>query len=81
MGVIEDTGAKSLRYISDFSDNWEQVVKFDRFLDPDPAAIYLVLIAAAGRCPPEDVCGFPGYEEFLAAIADPGHERHEEMQE
>lgn len=79
--VIEDTGAKTLRYIYDFGDNWEHVVKVDRFLDHDPAAAYPVLIAATGRCPPEDVGGFPGYEEFLAAIADPSHERHEEIKE
>ena len=38
-----------------------------------------MLIEAVGRCPPEDVGGPPGYEEFLAALADPGHERHAEM--
>jgi hypothetical protein len=32
-------------------------------------------------CPPED-CGGPwGYEEFLAAIANPDHEEHEEWLE
>ena len=40
-----------------------------------------MFIAASGRCPPDDVGGFPGYEEFLAAIADPSHERHEEIKE
>lgn len=38
---------------------------------------YPLLIEAVGRCPPEDVGGPPGYEEFLAALADPRHERHE----
>jgi len=79
--VIEDTGAKTLRYVYDFGDNWEHVVRIDRFLDPDPAAAYPVLTAATGRCPPEDVGGFPGYEEFLAAVANPNHERHEEIKE
>ena len=32
-------------------------------------------------CPPED-CGGPwGYADYLAAIADPQHERHEELLE
>ncbi len=32
-------------------------------------------------CPPED-CGGPwGYKEFLKAIKDPRHKRHEEMTE
>jgi Plasmid pRiA4b ORF-3-like protein len=42
---------------------------------------YPVLIEALERCPPEDVGGPPGYEEFLAALADPDHERHAEMVE
>ena len=34
-----------------------------------------------GRCPPEDVGGPLGYEEFLEAIADPHHDRHAELHE
>ena len=37
------------------------------------------LVAAQGRCQPEDVGGPPGYAEFLAAIADPAHEDHDHM--
>ncbi len=48
---------------------------------PDPEAAYPILIDTVGRCPPEDVGGPPGYEEFLEAIADPEHERHAEMHE
>jgi len=32
-------------------------------------------------CPPEDVGGAPGYEDFLAAIHDAVHEEHEAMLE
>ena len=42
----------------------------------NPALTYPALIEPIGRCPPEDVGGPPGYEEFLAALADPGHKRH-----
>ena len=45
----------------------------------DPQARYPQLVAAQGRCPPEDVGGPPGYAEFLAAIADPAHEDHDHM--
>ena len=79
--VVANTGAKTLHYTYDFGDDWEHVVRIERFTDPDPAASYPVLISASGRCPPEDVGGFPGYEEFLAAIADPDHEHHEEISE
>jgi len=30
-------------------------------------------------CPPEDVGGTPGYEDFLTAVADAEHEQREDM--
>jgi hypothetical protein len=77
--VLEDTGAKTLHYIYDFGDNWGHTIKIERLIDPVPGIVYPRLIEASGRCPPEDVGGPPGYEEFLAAIMDADHERHAEM--
>jgi hypothetical protein len=37
------------------------------------------LLEAAGRCPPEDVGGAPGYAEYLDAISDTAHPEHEQM--
>jgi hypothetical protein len=74
--VLEDTGVKTLHYIYDYGDNWQHTIKIERLSDPVPCIIYPSLIDAAGRCPPEDVGGWPGYEEFLAAMADPKHQRH-----
>jgi hypothetical protein len=39
------------------------------------------LIAASGRCPPEDVGGPWGYAELLEAIDDPKHARHADLNE
>ena len=39
-----------------------------------PGVVYPRLVEAVGRCPPEDVGGPGGYQEFLDAIADPNHE-------
>ncbi|TPW07428.1 MAG: plasmid pRiA4b ORF-3-like [Alphaproteobacteria bacterium] len=79
--VLEDTGAKTLKYLYDFGDGWEHTVKVERILDATPGLDLPILIAAHGACPPEDVGGPPGYDEFRAAVADPKHERHEEMLE
>jgi Plasmid pRiA4b ORF-3-like protein len=79
--VIEDTGAKTLTYLYDFGDGWEHTIKVERIEPGDPAVTYPRLLEAVGRCPPEDVGGPPGYEEFLEALADPEHERHAEMTE
>ena len=81
LDVLEDSGVKSLHYLYDFGDGWEHTIKIERILEPLPGLSYPVLVEASGRCPPEDVGGPPGYEEFLEAIADPGHERHAEITE
>jgi len=74
--VIEDIGIKTLRYIYDFGDGWEHTIKIEQLTDSELGELYPRLIAATGRCPPED-CGGPwGYAEFLDAIRDPAHERH-----
>lgn len=79
--VLEDVGAKTLKYLYDFGDGWEHMIKIERLLDPEPGVLYPRLIDAKGHCPPEDVGGPWGYAEFLEAIADPKHERHRELRE
>lgn len=79
--VLEDVGTKTLRYLYDFGDGWEHTVKVERLIDPEPGALYPRLIEACGRCPPEDIGGPWGYAEFLEAIGNPKHERHDEFKE
>lgn len=74
--VLEDTGAKTIRYLYDFGDGWEHVIKIEKITAPVPGLAYPVLLMATGQCPPEDVGGPFGYAEFLEAIADPNHEEH-----
>jgi Plasmid pRiA4b ORF-3-like protein len=40
-----------------------------------------MLLEATGRCPPEDIGGHWGYQEFREALADPTHQRHDELVE
>lgn len=81
LDVLEDTGAKTLRYLYDFGDGWEHVIKIERIDAPEPDVLYPRLLAAKGRCPPEDIGGPWGFAEFLEAIADPEHDRYEELTE
>ena len=55
--VIEETGARTIHYVYDYGDNWNHVIRIERIGEPDPQALYPQLVAATGRCPPEDVGG------------------------
>jgi hypothetical protein len=77
--TIEDTGAKSFKYLYDFGDGWEHSVKIERIIPALPGVDPMSLIDATGACPPEDIGGPWGYQEFIEALADPNHERHEEL--
>jgi hypothetical protein len=81
LSAIEDTGAKSFKYLYDFGDGWEHSVKIERIAPAVPGLDSLSLIDATGACPPEDIGGPWGYQEFIEALADPGHERHGELVE
>jgi hypothetical protein len=79
--VLQDVGTKTLRYLYDFGDGWDHTIKIEHIDVAVPGTVYPRLIEAIGRCPPEDVGGPWGYEEFLAARTDPKHERHAESAE
>ncbi|WP_199221265.1 plasmid pRiA4b ORF-3 family protein [Maritimibacter sp. 55A14] len=74
--LIEDTGARTISYLYDFGDSWDHKIRVGKISDPVPGKLYPRLTDISGRCPPDDVGGFPGYEEFLEAMADPKHPEH-----
>lgn len=79
--AVADSGARSFKYLYDFGDGWSHSIRIEK---TEPVTIgldYPFLLHASGRCPPEDVGGPPGYEEFLAAIANPQHPEHQQMRE
>ena len=77
--VIEKTGVSRFRYVYDFGDGWEHVLEIVQIMRPFPGELYPRLTKVAGRCPPDDVGGYPGYEAFLQAMADPKHPEHEDL--
>jgi hypothetical protein len=68
-------------YEYDFGDGWEHVIVVEEVLPPDPKQKLPVCLTGKRACPPEDVGGIWGYEDFLEAIRDPKHEEHEEYLE
>jgi hypothetical protein len=80
--VLRSAGTK-LIYTYDFGDNWEHAVVLERLL---PAQLsldleYPICIDGKLACPPDDCGGIPGYYELIEALADPEHDRHEEISE
>lgn len=90
-GYIDSTGTKvseilpksgkrfRFEYEYDFGDGWQHEIVFEGCLRAEPGSRYPVCVEGARACPPEDVGGAPGYDEYLKAMADPEHERHEEF--
>ncbi len=64
----------------DFGDGWEHQVVVEEVL-PVAGRGRPVCLAGRRACPPEDVGGPWGYADFLDAISDPEHDRHEELVE
>ena len=65
-------------YEYDFGDSWGHDVIVEKILPVEPKSQYPKCIKGKCACPPEDVGGVSGYEEFLEVIADPSHPEHEE---
>jgi hypothetical protein len=69
--------SRAFEYCYDFGDGWHHSVVVEDPYVPPVAGTVLQCLAGENACPPEDVGGPPGYADFLAAIADPRHEEHE----
>ena len=68
-------------YEYDFGDDWRHEVQFEGFPPADPKAKYPLCLEGERACPPEDCGGSWGYADYLAALADPKHEQHDELLE
>jgi hypothetical protein len=72
---------KTFMYVYDFGDNWCHKVKVEKIVPLDAPLPLAVCLEGENACPPDDVGGWPGYEAFLQALADPAHPDHEDLAE
>lgn len=76
--VVTRVGTQ-FRYAYDFGDDWQVDLLLEAILLPESGVSYPFCVAGARNGPPEDVGGTPGYEDYVAALADPEHDEHEEV--
>jgi hypothetical protein len=81
LGEIARAAGQRFRYEYDFGDSWLHEVLVERIQPVPSGQPCPVCIGGQGACPPEDVGGTWGYEEFLEAIADREHPQHEDYLE
>ena len=77
--IVTKFRRRRLKYIYDFGDGWEHLIKIGRKRKHVAGELYPQLIGVTGKCPPEDVGGPYGYSRFLEVISNPDHEEHEGM--
>ena len=77
---VEHKGFKFI-YEYDFGDSWEHTILVEAILPAEKGAFYPRCIEGKRACPPEDVGGVWGYEDFQKIIANPKDPEYDEMME
>lgn len=72
---------KTVCYTYDFGDSWDHSVRLEKILPVEKGIKYPRCLAGKMACPPEDVGGVGGYEDFLASMRDEKDSRHAELVE
>jgi len=65
-------------YTYDFGDDWSHEITVEGRKHVSEGAWLPWVVSGERAGPPEDCGGVHGYEEFLAALADPEHPEHEQ---
>ncbi len=76
--LLGDT-IREFGYRYDFGDSWEHRIVVELIAEAKPDWPYPLCVAGERAGPPEDVGGVGGYQDFVAAIANPEHEEHENL--
>jgi hypothetical protein len=77
--VIPQDGQRfRFEYEYDFGDQWTHEVLLEGCLRAEKGHRYPLCVEGERACPPEDVGGVPGYQQYLETLSDPDHEEWEE---
>ncbi|MGB0092066.1 MAG: plasmid pRiA4b ORF-3 family protein [Solirubrobacteraceae bacterium] len=73
LGALVVQPGDRLRYEYDFGDSWEHEIVLEAV---EQGCDCPSCTDGAGRCPPEDVGGIPGYEDLRRVLASPADDGH-----
>lgn len=79
--IPEDGKRFRFEYEYDFGDGWKHEVVFEGCLRAEKGTPYPLCVEGERACPPEDVGGVWGYQEYLQALSNPDHEEWDETSE
>ena len=80
--LVSQHGTKlRIDYEYDFGDGWQHSIALEKVTDAERGVRYPRCIDGDRACPPEDVGGVWGFADFVEAITNSDHERHEEFLE
>lgn len=77
ISAILKADGDSAFYVYDLGDYWRHEVVVERILPLQDSVVRPLCLSGERHCPPEDVGGPPGYEQFLEVISEPGDEEYE----
>lgn len=80
LGQILTNESGPLFYEYDFGDGWIHRLELTRSLPAPANPPRARLVDGARRAPLEDSGGIGGYHDLLDALADPGHDEHQDLQ-
>ena len=66
----------SFEYEYDFGDSWQHIIDVEGIGEPAADVSVPRCLEGERSCPPEDVGGIWGYQEFLEALRDADHPKH-----
>lgn len=69
----------SVTYVCDFGDDWHHEVTLEEIIPVSATVKTPICVRGERRCPPEDVGGVSGYEDFLEVILDSQHEDYHQF--
>jgi hypothetical protein len=65
-------------YEYDFGDSWSHEVLFEGCPRAEPGCRYPLCVEGERACPPEDIGGTSGYQDFIETLVEVDHEDHDD---